>query len=371
MSSKKFIALVGLFVFLIVGFVGGVNYVVDPYGFNNLIKIERVNSKKISNTALTTRFKANLLQSGKFDTIMLGTSRIGVMNPEIVNNYLNSNTFNLEYPGSNTSIQNKFFKYARNFNDIKYLVYGIDFMAFNKNRIIKNDFQEFYDLENKITNFEDITNYDLYFNAETLVKSVTIMGKNILNRQDTEVRYLSNGMRDYINFVEQEKTGTIKLEQEIEKSIESYFKPHTGVYKNYQFSYEYLGYFKNIIDLCKVNNIKIFIYIPPMYSEHFDAIYSAGYGDEFELFKKELIKIIDFIDFTGHNSISTNKNNYWDSSHLRVEMTDVIMAKIFNDTSVEVPNDFGVLVTKDNIQEHLRNLKEQIKAYDLNSIMHP
>ncbi|MBE0515626.1 hypothetical protein [Sulfurimonas sp.] len=368
MSSKKFIAFVGLFAFLIVGFVGGVNYVVDPYGFNNLIKIERLNSKKISNTSLTTRFKANLLESGKFDTIMLGTSRIGVMNPEIVNNYLKSNTFNLEYPGSNTIIQNKFFKYAKNFNDIKYLVYGIDFMAFNKNRIIKNDFQEFYDLENKITNFENITNYDLYFNAETLVKSAIVIGKNILNRQDTEANYLANGMRDYINFIEQEKTGTLKLEKQIKKSIESYFKPHTGIYKNYQFSYEYLNYFKNIIKLCKTNDIKLFVFIPPMYSEHFDAIYSAGYFDEFEFFKKELIKITDFIDFTGHNSISTNKNNYWDSSHLRVEMTGVVMAKIFNDQTVDVPKDFGVLVTKENIDTHLENLKNQIKAYDASKL---
>jgi len=30
MSSKKFIAFVGVFAFLIVGFVGGVNYVIDP-----------------------------------------------------------------------------------------------------------------------------------------------------------------------------------------------------------------------------------------------------------------------------------------------------------------------------------------------------
>ena len=97
-----------------------------------------------------------------------------------------------------------------------------------------------------------------------------------------------------------------------------------------------------------------------MFSEHFD---------EFELFKKELVKITDFIDFTGHNTIATNKNNYWDSSHLRVETTEVVMAKIFNDKSVEVPEDFGVLVTKDNIDEHLENLRKQIKEYDLNKIL--
>ncbi|QNM90927.1 hypothetical protein HOO34_04235 [Aliarcobacter cryaerophilus] len=45
------------------------------------------------------------------------------------------------------------------------------------------------------------------------------------------------------------------------------------------------------------------------------------------------------------------------------------MAKIFNDKLVEVPEDFGVLVTKDNIDEHLENLRKQIEEYDLNKIL--
>ena len=105
---------------------------------------------------MTTRFNANNLENGNFDTIMLGTSRIGVINPDIVNKYLNSNTFNLDYPASNTIIQNKFFKYATHYNEIKYLIYSVDFLSFNKNKIIKNDFKEFYALEKKIDNFKTI-----------------------------------------------------------------------------------------------------------------------------------------------------------------------------------------------------------------------
>ena len=370
MNSKKWIKILLIPCILAVGFVGGVNYLVDPQGFNNKVLINNINTKKYSNTSMTTRFKANILENGKFDTIMLGTSRIGVMDPNVVNKYLNSNTFNLEYPGSNTVIQNKFFKYANHFNDVKYLVYGIDFMAFNENRIIKNDFKEFYDLEKHIDNFNKIPNFDLYFNIETFIKSGNIVIKNILNRQKSEPIYLSeNGMRDYRNFIEDNEKGTLKLDEEINNSISSYFSNKaTSVYKNYKFSYEYLEYFKDTIKFCKENNIKVFVYIPPMYAKHFDAINSAEYFDEFELFKKELIKITDYIDFTGHNTISENKNNYWDSSHLRVEMTEQIMAKIFNDKAVAVPQDFGVLVTKENINEHLENLRKQIKEYDLSKL---
>lgn len=79
-NSKKFIGLVFGLCFGIVLFVGGVNYIIDPYGFNNKVVINKINSKKLSNTNFTTIFKSNILSKDKFDTILLGTSRIGVMN---------------------------------------------------------------------------------------------------------------------------------------------------------------------------------------------------------------------------------------------------------------------------------------------------
>jgi hypothetical protein len=370
MNGKKWIR-TWFIIIIIIPIVGGFNYVVDPYGYNNLLNIERFNSNKLGNTSMTTRFKANILSNGNFNAIMLGTSRIGVMNPNIVNKYLNTNTFNLEYPGSNTDIQNKFFKYAFFYNkDIKYLIYGIDFMSFNKNRTTKNDFKEFYDLENKIDSFEQISNTDFYFNLHTFFKSSKLVIKNILGKYKTEPKYLiSNGMRDYINHIEELNKGTFDIDKNIKQSIKGYFRANTGMYKNYTFSYDFLNSFKNTLEFCKKNDIKVFVYIPPMYSDHFDAISKAGYFKQFELFKRELVNITDFIDFTGHNQISTNKDNYWDSSHLRKELTQVIMAKLFNDKTINIPKDFGKLVTKDNIEEHLQKLRLDIKDYDLKSVL--
>lgn len=367
MSNKRFLKIVFGLSILGTLFIAGVNYVVDPYGTNNIININKFNSKKYTNTSITERYKLNILNKGNIEAIMLGTSRIGVMNPLVVDKYLNTKTFNLEYPSSITEIQNKLFMYANNFNDLKYLIYGIDFMSFNKNRNINRHFNEFNEFNNKIINNEKISNLDLYFSFDTFFKSIKIVIKNLLNLQKEEVRYLNNGMRDYQNYIEEENKGIFNFEKENVKSIDGYFR-RNGIYNNYEFSYEYLNYFKEIIEFCKKNNIKFFVYIPPMYSEHFDAINTGEYFDEFELFKKELVKITEYIDFTGHNSISTNKNNYWDSSHLRVETTEIVMAKIFNDKSIEVPEDFGVLVTKENIDAHLENLRKQIKEYDLEKL---
>ena len=189
MNSKKWLKIFIILSFLSVLFIALFNYIVDPNGLNNKIQIKHINTKKYSNTSMTTRLKSNILEKGKFNAIMLGTSRIGVMNPNVVNKYLHSDTFDLAYPASNTIIQNYLFKYAVHHNQIKYLIYGIDFMAFNENRIIKNDFKEFYDLENKIFNFEKISNFDFYFNMKTFFKSWTLILKNLLNKQEIEQVY--------------------------------------------------------------------------------------------------------------------------------------------------------------------------------------
>ncbi|RAZ55306.1 hypothetical protein [Campylobacter hyointestinalis] len=367
LNYKKWVILFAVFATMFIGFIGIVNFVVDPYGLNQLISIKKFNTNKFSNEKVITRFKLISLVENNFNAIMLGTSRTGVMDPSIVDKYLQAKTYNISFPGSNLDMQNKLFLYAHHFNkNIKYLIYGIDFMAFNQNRD-KKDFPEFYELEDKIRKYEKISKFNLYLNIKTFTYSIlTILG-NIFNKPLEQV-YLKNGMLDYKNYIQQYNNGAYNFDQEAKMQMKGYFSKN-GIYKNYKFSYDYLEYFKNIIQFCQNNNIKVFVYIPPMFSDHFDALFSANLYDEFELFKKELAKITNFVDFTGHNIISENKNNYWDSSHLKTELTEVIMARILDNKSVEVPKDFGVYVTKRNIEQHLDNLRKQIKHYDLNKTL--
>jgi hypothetical protein len=60
------------------------------------------------------------------------------------------------------------------------------------------------------------------------------------------------------------------------------------------------------------------------------------------------------------NSITTNNYYYHETSHYRLEVGALILARIFNDSSVKVPDNFGVLVTKGNIDQHLADLKAQV-----------
>ena len=85
---------------------------------------------------------------------------------------------------------------------------------------------------------------------------------------------------------------------------------------------------------------------------------------------REISNITDFYDFSGYNTITLNNCNYYEESHYRPLVGEIIASRIFNDKTVKVPKDFGILVTKENINQHLIDLKKQIINYDLDKTLH-
>lgn len=346
---------------MIIPMIGIFNYLVDPYGMNNLLKINKLNYYKKGNASYTFRVKTPIVIDNNFETLMIGTSRIGVMNPNIVEKYLKGKAFNLAVPASTTEIQHKVFLYALKYNKIKNLIYGIDFMSFNDSRSIKKNFKSFDELSQKIDKKERIYNYDFYFNLDTFYDSLNILYHNIIGKKIIGISYSTeNGMREHNNRINSLSNGTLDLDKNINNSIHEYFTSKKGIYKDYKFSKKYLEYFKKTLAYCHKNNIKVWVYIPPMYNKHFNMLGSHGYWNEFTTFQRELVKTTNYIDFTGNNQFTQNKNHYWDSSHLRVELTDIIMKNIFQNNSLPSSKKISVLVTKDNIDSHLKFLEKSL-----------
>ena len=111
------------------------------------------------------------------------------------------------------------------------------------------------------------------------------------------------------------------------------------------------------VETCKENSINCIVFINPTYK----ATYLANNPVQFMEFKKRLVEITDFYDFSGINSITKDPFNYYETSHFRVFIGEKMLAKMFDKyKKVDVPQDFGVLVTKKNIGEHIKMLKKQL-----------
>ncbi len=113
-----------------------------------------------------------------------------------------------------------------------------------------------------------------------------------------------------------------------------------------------------MVNLLKAHGIRSIFFINPPYKNWFLNLNL----DEFGRFEKELAGLTDFYDFSGLNSITRDAYNFYNPSHYRLPIGNVMLARMLDYEATPVPADFGVLVTSENVEAHLQQLREQVAA---------
>lgn len=93
---------------------------------------------------------------------------------------------------------------------------------------------------------------------------------------------------------------------------------------------------QEIKNLCAENNIELIVFINPIHHR----TYEANNLEEFDAFKHELAKITPYYDFSGLNRITTNDYYYYETSHYRPIVGDMMLHRMF-EISKDAETDFG------------------------------
>ncbi len=149
------------------------------------------------------------------------------------------------------------------------------------------------------------------------------------------------------------------VDDHIEKNIDKHIKD-----KKFEKPFRYTGdrviqtiaEIKEINQICQQEQIRLIIFINPIHM----TTYLNCNVEQFNAFKEQLSEVADYFDFSGINTITKNNYYYYETSHYRYVVADLILARIFNDPPVSLPSDFGVLVTRTNLDAHLNNLRNQL-----------
>ena len=96
----------------------------------------------------------------------------------------------------------------------------------------------------------------------------------------------------------------------------------------------------------------------------FILIASPVYEKELQMYKKEelvafwgkIAQVTDFWDFSGYSSISHDERYFYDAKHYRNSVGDMMLATIFGNLDVYVPEEFGHYTTSDNVKEHAQKI---------------
>lgn len=133
---------------------------------------------------------------------------------------------------------------------------------------------------------------------------------------------------------------------------------------------------RDLLELCHSNGTKAILIINPVHADLLEAYSLLGYGRQLEDLKRELVSLttevggngtsdeIELWDFSGYNRFSTLELGdatrwFWNSSHYTRELGDLIVRRLFGNEDSE----FGVRLTQDTVEDHLKSIREQQRLY--------
>jgi hypothetical protein len=144
--------------------------------------------------------------------------------------------------------------------------------------------------------------------------------------------------------------------------------------------------YRKIIDLAHKKNIRLYLVTSPIHARMLEVMDTMGLTPKFEEWKRMLVKInaeqawansaevFPLWDFTGYNSVTgesvpgadeKDKRMRWysEGAHYRAATGDLVLNKVFGLGGRMIPEDFGKLVTTDNIEAHLASIREERVRY--------
>ena len=362
----------------------GINWLVDPFGFLGGPRIENFNAKKTKVPAHEQMSAAIEIMQQKPKVLIMGTSRAQVGLAPTHPGFGARGAFGTTLKGGNMYAMFRYFQHAHALGSLDRVVFALDFFIFNAHRKPREGFREerlavSADWQpNSMMQFSD--QYKALFSIDAIKASVgTVLSQHeeihprigkLLDDPprkaflSSEWQYLDNGWY--------EKSGLREFD---------FIDPKTGK--------KTFDYFREMVRTCYTEGIDLILLISPSHARHWATLYVAGLWPKFEQWKRELVRIIDeeaaafpgtepftLWDFSGFNPYTTEDvppfdsadvkmKWYWDSSHFRSELGDIVLdivLRLAGSDSSKAKN-FGKKLDPWNIEKHFRSTRRQMSEW--------
>ncbi len=384
---KRFIKTIAITSAIVFFTICTVNIVIDPFRLFSFPGIPGFNVQKPEYGKHVRMAKAHEVRVLKPSGLILGSSRTEFgLDPDHPGWDDSAETvYNLALPSCRIYEAYKYLQHANTVNQVKQVVLAVDMFMFDATRETESGFSDTRLASVNGSGNKLIWLSDLFISVFSY-DAIQASWKTLSTQDDNcYVPYLHNGMRHPTrNWNRIRKKGG---HHKAFLSNESYSITASDGWRYFNLvapdgiTYPGLDIFRKLVKICRNNNIELRVLISPIHARKLEVMWQVGMWKTFELWKRELQKIItedtvthpnqfryELWDFSGYSTINSEKvpgvgdidtqmQWYWEGSHYKKIVGDMMLDKIFRFYRISnrrvVPDDFGVLLKSENVTYHL------------------
>ena len=117
---------------------------------------------------------------------------------------------------------------------------------------------------------------------------------------------------------------------------------------------------RTLVSICSENGINLIVATMPHNYNKLNQLDTESVMH----YPREISKIIDFWNFSTYNRITLDNRYYYEWSHFRPIVGEMMMARMFDDDTIEGPSDFGFHVNSSNVESHIKEISRGFRAAD-------
>ena len=334
---KKFLLKVSIFVIYAVLLSVIIPILVDPF---NVFHAEHIRANGVEPNKNYIKMKYILANPKKFDSFIFGSSRVGkIYTDKIANERCYNMTYSLGLPGWHLLNIKTFLK---NGIQPRKVYIGLDSLSYTSDY----ESQVCEPLRCPYEYLADDTGHflKLYLNPAMVLRAIWTILSGSSSRTDVDVFYTYG----------YNATTTSERKYDWTKA-----EPFVGAKMDIN---KALKFIRETADICRENSIELILFTNPMHR----ITYMASVKDkDYFKFLEGLAEISDFWNFSSLNDAAINNANYFETSHYRSHVGDLIIDIMCNGKSYpELQHQgFGVKVTRENVKDFIAMLRMQYKDY--------
>ncbi|MDD7346280.1 hypothetical protein [Helicobacter sp.] len=317
-----------------------INYYLDPFGLRS---VENKNFTNLSRVSYSYLYPIKIAQKAPY--YLVGTSRTMRINLPLLAHDLRKHIISLGMVAQSFEESLTLIKALK--ANGSHFISGFDASILNTIYPYSNRFLEVFSTQN--------TMIDFLLNARTLQATLRILQDTILSHPN-DFTFTKEDL--YVG----KKNSYKEIEQKFFIVHHLHAKNNGSIYSPYDINES------QVLEFATLGDSQDIIIIFPKHAYYYKLFEKYGVQEKYFHAIELLVNNTKarVYSFYGINSITRDKANFDDYGwHFKPKIGNLILAKIFQDESVEVPKDFGVELTKENVGAYLQNLRDSIQTTEI------